>query len=124
MLEVTGSAVAEFKKVLEDEQNKGLSIKIKARMGQSSCCSCGPTPEYEMGLVEKGDAGDVMQDFDGVKFYLDPESSEFLGTSEIDFSEEMGFIVKDMSESSGGCGCGGGDYGEHGHGHGGGSCCG
>lgn len=123
MLDVTGVAVAEFKKVLEAEENKGLSIKIKASMGQSSCCSCGPAPQYEMGLVEAGDTGDVMVDFDGVKFYMDPESSEFLGTSEIDFSEEMGFIVKDNSESAGGCGCGGGDYGDHGHGHGG-SCCG
>lgn len=123
MLEVTGVAVAEFKKVLADEQNKGLSIKIKARMGQSSsCCSCGPAPEYEMGLVETGDTGDVMIDFDGVKFYMDPESSDFLGTSEIDFSPEMGFIVKETAESAGGgCGCGGGDYGDHGHG---GSCCG
>jgi len=116
MIAVTGKALGEFKKVLEVEENKGLGIKIKASMAQS-CCSCGPSMQYEMGLVDKGEEGDVMTELGGVKFYLDEASDDMMKDSEIDFMEDTGFMVKDNNAAPS-CGCGD-DHGGHG-----GSCCG
>ena len=41
MIEVSEKALGEFKRVLSGEDRKGLGIKIKAFMSESSCCSCG-----------------------------------------------------------------------------------
>ncbi len=116
MIGVTGKAINEFKKVLDTEENKGLGIKIKARMAES-CCSCGPSMQYDMGLVPEGEEGDVLTELSGVKFYLDETSEDLMKDSEIDFMEETGFMVKDNSAPASSCGCGD----SHG---GGGSCCG
>ena len=123
MMVVSEKAINEFKKVLDVEENKGLSIKIKAGISQSSCCSCGPSQSYDMGLVEKGEEGDRLLEIGGVKFYMDEESIGLMDGSEVDFAEEHGFIVKDTNASS--CGCGDSGCGDSGgHEHGGGSCCG
>lgn len=119
MIDITETAIAEFRQILAMDENKGLGIKIKANVSQS-CCSCGPSQSYDMGLVEEGDAGDRTIEFEGVKIYMDEDSIGLMATSQVDFLAEQGFVVKDKSASS--CGCGGGDYGSHGHG--GGSCCG
>jgi len=116
MFGVTDKALDEFKKVLGIEENKGLAIKIKASMSQSSCCSCGPSQSYEMGLVEDGDKGDSLMEFDGVRFFMDQDSMGLMDGFEVDFMEDQGFIVKDTNPSAS-CGCG--DGGDHG-----GSCCG
>ena len=111
MLEVSARAVNEFKKVLESQEEKGLGVKIRAFMAQSSCCSCGPSQNYEMDLVEKGEKGDLSFEMQGVNFYLDPETDAMMDGLEVDFSEDHGFIIKETGASS--CGCGGGH----------GSCC-
>jgi len=118
MIDVSEKAIGEFKRIMDDEQNKGLGIKIKAHVSQS-CCSCGPSQSYEMGLVEEGDEGDRKLDVSGLTFYLDESSIELMSGSEVDFMDGQGFIVRDKSAPS--CGCGSPDYGSHGHG---GSCCG
>ena len=115
MVEVSEKALAEFKRVLGGEDKKGLGVKIKAVMAESSCCSCGPSQSYEMDLVEQGEAGDMSEDKQGVKFYMDKDSAELMKGLEVDFIDDHGFIVRDPADA---CGCGGGD-----HDHGG-SCCG
>ena len=104
MTGITEKAMEEFKKVLAAEGNGGLGIKIKAQMSQSGCCSCGPSMSYEMGLVEEGEPGDLMTEMDGVRFYLDGASEDLMKDCEIDFMDEMGFMVKDKNAQS--CGCG------------------
>jgi Fe-S cluster assembly iron-binding protein IscA len=118
MFDVSEKALGEFKKVLEKGEHRGMGIKIRAQVAQSSCCSCGPSQSYEMDLVEGGDAGDISIERQGMKFYADKDSAELMKGFEVDFSEDHGFIVKDTNAPS--CGCG--DYGDQG-GHGG-SCCG
>ena len=113
MLEVSEKALAEFKKVLAVEENKGLGIKIKAHVSAGSCCSCGPSQSYEMDLVESGEAGDDLTDKDGVKFFSDPETTGLMKGFVVDFLEEHGFIVRDLNAPAPSCGCGS----EHG------SCC-
>ena len=117
MVGVSDKALSEFKKVLSVEENKGLGIKIRASVSQSSCCSCGPSQSYEMDLVANGEAGDIEMGREGVNIYVDSQSAELMNGMEVDFIDDHGFIVKDNNPSS--CGCGGGD--DHGHG---GSCCG
>jgi len=120
MFEITEKALKEFRQILGADENKGLGIKIKAHVSQS-CCSCGPSQSYEMGLVEGADDGDRTLDFGGVNVYMDEATVELMSSSEVDFLDGQGFVVKDKAAGPS-CGCGGGDYGEHGHG--GGSCCG
>jgi iron-sulfur cluster assembly accessory protein len=115
MLDVSEKALAEFKKVLAVEENKGLGVKIKAHVSAGSCCSCGPSQSYEMDLVASGEAGDDMTEREGVKFYSDPETSSLMNGFQVDFLDEHGFIVRDTNAPASSCGCG-----EGGHG---GSCC-
>ena len=124
MVDVSEKALEEFKRVLDTDANRGLGIKVKAFMTQSSCCSCGPSQAYEMDLVKAGEAGDQTLDRDGVKFYFDEGTVKLMDGFTIDFMDEQGFIVKDNNAAPS-CGCGGGGDYEGGHGgHGGGSCCG
>ena len=116
MLDVSEKALAEFKKVLEVEEHKGLGIKIKARLSAGSCCSCGPSQSYEMDLVESGEPGDDLTEKEGVKFYSDPETSSLMKGFMVDFMDDHGFIVRDLNAPAPSCGCGSGDYGS-------GSCC-
>jgi len=109
MIDVTDSAIGEFKKVLDQDEYKGMGIKIIASMAQS-CCSCGPSANFEMGLVESAADGDKSFAIGGVQFHMDESSIEMMQGRQVDFVEEQGFIVKDVG--GGGCGCGGGDYGE------------
>ena len=81
-------------------------------MAQSSCCSCGPSQNYEMDLVENGEKDDLSFEMQGVNFYLDPETDAMMDGLLVDFMEDHGFIIKETGASS--CGCGS----EHG-----GSCC-
>jgi iron-sulfur cluster assembly accessory protein len=115
MFDVSEKALGEFKKVLEKGDRKGMGIRIKAHVAQSSCCSCGPSQSYEMDLVEGGENGDLSIERQGMMFYADKDSAELMKGYEVDFTEDYGFIVKDTNAPS--CGCGGGDS------HGG-SCCG
>src|SRR5512143_898723 len=97
MLEVSEKALAEFKKVLAVEENKGLGIKIKAHVSAGSCCSCGPSQSYEMDLVESGEKGDDLLEKEGVKFYSDPDTTSLMNGFVVDFLEEHGFIVRDLN---------------------------
>ncbi len=108
MLEVSERAVSEFKKVLEAQEEKGLGVKIRAFMAQSSCCSCGPSQNYEMDLVEKGEKGDLSFEMQGVSFYLDPQTDAMMDGLQVDFAEDHGFIIKETGASSCGCGSHGG----------------
>jgi len=105
MIDVTDKAIGEFKKVLEQDEHKGMGIKIVASMAQS-CCSCGPAANYEMGLVEGAADGDKSFDLGGVPFHMDETSIEMMQGRQVDFMDEQGFVVRDTAE--GGCGCEGG----------------
>ncbi|MHB8174203.1 MAG: HesB/IscA family protein [Nitrospirota bacterium] len=107
MLEVSEKAISEFKKVLEAQEEKGLGVKIRAFVAQSSCCSCGPSRNYEMDLVEKGEKDDLKLDMHGVNFYLDPETDAIMDGLLVDFMEDHGFIIKETGASSCDCGSGG-----------------
>jgi Fe-S cluster assembly iron-binding protein IscA len=114
MIDVTDSAIGEFKKVLEQDENKGMAIKIVAAMSQGGC-SCGPAANFEMGLVEEAGDGDKSFDIGGVQFHMDESSIEMMGNRQVDFMDEQGFIVRDLAEHdhNGGGGCGCGDGGSH-----------
>ncbi|MGC2423003.1 MAG: iron-sulfur cluster biosynthesis family protein [Nitrospirota bacterium] len=114
MLEVSEKAINEFKKVLESQDEKGLGVKIKAFVAESSCCSCGPSQNYEMDLVKKGEKDDAKVEMQGVSFYMDKETTALMEGLQVDFMEDHGFIIKETGEASS-CGCGSGGHG--------GSCC-
>jgi len=107
MIDVTDSAIGEFKKVLDQDEHKGMGIKIVASMAQS-CCSCGPAANFEMGLVEGAADGDKSFDLGGVPFHMDESSIEMMNGRQVDFIDEQGFIVRDLVPPADGCGCGDG----------------
>jgi iron-sulfur cluster assembly accessory protein len=108
MLDVSEKALSEFKKVLEAQEEKDLGVKIKAFVAESSCCSCGPSQNYEMDLVKKGEKGDAKIEMEGVSFYMDKDTTELMEGLQVDFMEDHGFIIKETGQSSCGCGSGGG----------------
>jgi iron-sulfur cluster assembly accessory protein len=108
MLDVSEKAINEFKKVLESQEEKDLGVKIKAFVAESSCCSCGPSQNYEMDLVKKGEKGDAKIEMEGVSFYMDKDTTELMEGLQVDFMEDHGFIIKETGQSSCGCGSGGG----------------
>ena len=138
--ELTPSAAEKIKAISASENKAGYGLRV--RVSGSGCSG----PQYQLGLEEKEGEGDFVVDSQGVKVFIDPESSEVVQGSTLDFIEGpngSGFKISNPNaqQSGGGCGSGGGggcgsggcgsgshshgdDKEEEGHGHGGGGCCG
>lgn len=140
--ELTPSAAEKIKSISASENKTGYGLRV--RVAGSGCSG----PQYQLGLEEKEGEGDFVVDSQGVKVFIDPESSEIVQGSTLDFIEGpngSGFKISNPNaqQSGGGCGSGGGggcgsggcgsgggshshgDDKEEGHGHGGGGgCCG
>ncbi len=112
MLTITDLAAAKAKEVLETEGKTGWGLRIFISGG--SCCG----PAYGMDLDENPKEGDKIIEKDGMKVFMDPESTEKLKDMQVDYVDDgqnQGFVIKGMGEEpdngngSGGCGssCGG-----------------
>ncbi len=135
--ELTPAAAEKIKAISSSENKSGYGLRV--RVSGTGCSG----PQYQLGLEEKEGEGDFVVDSQGVKIFIDPQSSEIVQGSMLDFIEGpngSGFKISNPNaqQSGGGCGsggCGSGGCGsghshgggdeEEGHGHGGGGgCCG
>jgi iron-sulfur cluster assembly accessory protein len=102
MINVTDSAARQLRALLEqqsDAAGKGLRVHV-AKGGCSGL-------HYEMSLDEKR-AGDQVLQHDGVDFFIDAESAEFLRGATLDFRDGLtgvGFQIVNPNASRT-CGCG------------------
>jgi iron-sulfur cluster assembly protein len=90
MLEITDSAVKQFKKILKDSEVPHYGIRIFASGG--GCC-----PTYGLDALEKEEPGDIVIEKDGLKIFIDPNVYNDLANATIDY--ENGFVIKGMQSS-------------------------
>lgn len=90
MLEITDSAVKQFKKILKDSGVSHYGIRIFASGG--GCC-----PSYGLDASENGEPGDIVIDKDGLKIFIEPNVYNDLAAATIDY--ENGFVIKGIQSS-------------------------
>jgi len=102
MIEVTQNAAKELRRLLEEQKQaagKGLRVQIT----KGGCSGL----HYEMTLDEKK-AGDDVVERDGVQFFIDHESADYLRGATLDYRGGLSgagfqFVNPNASRT---CGCG------------------
>ncbi|HVI82972.1 MAG TPA: iron-sulfur cluster assembly accessory protein [Chthoniobacterales bacterium] len=102
MVNVTQNAARQLRSLLDTQkQNAGKGLRVQITKGGCSGL------HYEMTLDEKK-TGDVVVERDGVEFFIDRESAEYLRGATLDFRDGLtgtGFQVVNPNASRT-CGCG------------------
>jgi iron-sulfur cluster assembly accessory protein len=102
MITVTQNAARQLRALLETQkQNAGKGLRVQITKGGCSGL------HYEMTLDEKK-TGDEVVERDGVEFFIDNESAEYLRGATLDFRDGLtgtGFQITNPNASRT-CGCG------------------
>jgi len=101
-IEVTDSAVRKVQKLLEEEENPELKLRVFVTGGGCSGF------QYGFSFDEKQNDGDLAIEKDGITVVVDPLSIQYLMGSKVDYTEGLQgarFIV-DNPNAETTCGCG------------------
>ena len=101
-INVTDTAAAKVKSLLEQEGRDDLQLRIAVQPGGCSGL------RYQLFFDERQLDGDVVSDFNGVNVVVDRMSSPYLNGATIDFVdsiEKQGFTI-DNPNATGSCACG------------------
>jgi iron-sulfur cluster assembly accessory protein len=102
MIDVTQNAARQLRALLnEQKQNAGRGLRVQITKGGCSGL------HYQMTLDEKK-AGDAVVERDGVQFFIDNESANYLRGATLDFRDGLtgaGFHIVNPNASRT-CGCG------------------
>ena len=99
---LTDTAVDKLRDLLTAEGDAELALRMAVRPGGCSGFS------YEMFFDSAFDEGDHVEDFDGVKVVIDPESAEMIKGSTLDYKDGLqgaGFHINNPNVTRS-CGCG------------------
>jgi iron-sulfur cluster assembly accessory protein len=99
---LTAAAIAQVKKVIQDQGFQGYFFSI--RVVPSGCSGLG----YDLNLVKESKAGDQQWEQDGVSIVTDALSAQYLGGTQIDYVTSItgaGFKFENPNAKSS-CGCG------------------
>lgn len=99
---LTDTAVAKVRELIAAEGDESLALRMAVRPGGCSGFS------YEMFFDSETEDGDVVEDFDGVKVVVDPQSAERLAGSTLDYRDGLmgaGFAIENPNVTRS-CGCG------------------
>ncbi|MNJ58244.1 Iron-sulfur cluster insertion protein ErpA [compost metagenome] len=102
MINVSDSAMARIKQMLEQEETPDMFLRLGVNEGGCSGFS------YGMGLDDQESEEDVHMDIDGLKIVVDKESIRYLNGLEIDYKESGmsgGFTIHNPNAMAS-CGCG------------------
>lgn len=102
VLDFSDNAARKVKKLIEEEDNPNLKLRVSVYGGGCSGF------QYSFSLEEESKEGDKTIENMGVSLVVDPMSYQYLAGSEIDFSEGLEgsmFVVKNPNATST-CGCG------------------
>ena len=106
MIELTETASAKVKEILEQQGKAGHGLRVYVR-GMS--CS---GPAFGMALDDETRPDDTVADLGGVKVLVDPLSAPYLEGAQVDYVDSLmgqGFTVTNPNQpQGGGGGCGGG----------------
>jgi len=101
-INVTDTAAAKVKSLLEQEGRDDLQLRIAVQPGGCSGL------RYQLFFDERNLDGDIVSDFNGVNVVVDRMSSPYLNGATIDFVdsiEKQGFTI-DNPNATGSCACG------------------
>ncbi|MBM7114870.1 HesB/IscA family protein [[Archangium] primigenium] len=99
---LTAAALAQVKKVIQDQGFQGYLFSI--RVVPAGCSGLG----YDLNMVREAKPQDILWEQDGVKLTTDALSSQYLSGTEIDFVTSVtgaGFKFNNPNAKSS-CGCG------------------
>lgn len=99
---LTDTAVIKVRELLTAEGDDTLALRMAVRAGGCSGFS------YEMLFDGQVEPDDIVEDFDGVKLVVDPQSIERLRGSTLDYKDGLlgtGFAI-DNPNTTRSCGCG------------------
>lgn len=99
---LTAAAAAKVAELIAREGNEALGLRLGVRPGGCSGFS------YQLELDAKVDAGDVVNEFEGVRLIVDSESLEMVSGAEIDYRDGLqgaGFHINNPNVTRS-CGCG------------------
>ncbi|MGN7611047.1 iron-sulfur cluster insertion protein ErpA [Magnetococcales bacterium HHB-1] len=103
MITLTNNAVQKLAKLIKDENNPKLMLRIFVAGGGCSGF------QYGFTFDENKEEQDLLVEAeDGVRVLVDPASLNFLKGAEVDFVEDLSgaqFVIKNPNASSS-CGCG------------------
>jgi len=97
MLQITDSAVKQFKKILLDGDVKDSGIRIFSSGG--GCC-----PSYGMDASKNGEPGDTLIEKDGFKIFVELEAYNQLSNASLDYSDSLekgGFVITGLPSCCG-----------------------
>lgn len=101
MVQLTPNAVGEARRLLSKQAKPGQGLRVGVQGGGCSGLS------YKLDFGEER-AGDLVQEIEGIKVFVDPKSDLYLGETILDFEdglESRGFrFVNPNAKKS--CGCG------------------
>lgn len=101
-MQLTETAAAKVKELLEQEGQPQAALRVAARPG--GCCGY----QYSMLLTDQWGDGDEATEFHGIKVVMDPDSVPLMSEATIDFVDSLersGFAI-DNPKAGGGCACG------------------
>jgi iron-sulfur cluster assembly protein/iron-sulfur cluster insertion protein len=100
---LTTSAAAKVQELIQAEGDTSLSLRLAVRPGGCSGFS------YDMYFDASIDDTDIVNETDGVRVVVDPESAAMVGGASIDFRDGglqgSGFAINNPNEQRS-CGCG------------------
>jgi iron-sulfur cluster insertion protein len=100
LVDVTEAAANKAREVLKDSPNQGIRIAVVG----GGCAGL----QYDLKPEEKPAEGDIVLEFYGVPFYINPMVVPYIKGTTIDFSNSLmegGFKFKNPNAASS-CGCG------------------
>lgn len=99
---LTSSAAAKVAELIDREGDESLVLRLGVRPGGCSGFS------YELELDSKTDDSDIVNEFEGVRLAVDPQSMEKVKGAEIDYRDTLqgaGFHINNPNVQRA-CGCG------------------
>lgn len=101
MITLTAGAVSEIKRLIQKENKPEIGLRIGVRAGGCSGMS------YMLGF-DAPRAEDQVEDHDGIKVIVDPQSAMYVSGTELDYVDGLqgkGFTFKNPNATRS-CGCG------------------
>ena len=101
MISLSVGAVSEIKRLLQKESRPDLGLRIGVRSGGCSGFS------YMLGF-DTAQQGDSVEEYQGIKVLIDPQSVAYLAGTELDYVDGLqgkGFTFKNPNAVRS-CGCG------------------
>ena len=102
LVQLSDAAAGKLRELVEAEQNPAIGLRVYVYSGGCSGF------RYGMMLEDQPSNEDVTVESKGIKVYVDPQSTQYLSGSEIDYLDTLmgaGFTVNNPNAVSA-CGCG------------------